>query len=82
MTHTFIAMRGYNHREPGVLGCALDDQRVNCELICDLHHVSAPAIRLAVKAKGVENITMISDSSKFCGMGDGDYVVGNHTMIL
>jgi N-acetylglucosamine-6-phosphate deacetylase len=51
-------------------------------LICDLHHVSAPAIRLAVKAKGVENITMISDSSKFCGMGDGDYVVGNHTMIL
>lgn len=82
MTHTFNAMRGYNHREPGVLGCALDDERVNCELICDLYHVSAPAIRLAVKAKGIENITMISDCSKFCGMGDGDYIVGDHTIYV
>lgn len=82
MTHTFNAMKAYNHREPGVLGYALDDKHVNCELICDLYHVSAPAIRLAVKMKGIENITMISDCSKFCGMGDGDYIVGDHTIYV
>ncbi len=81
-THTFNAMRGYNHREPGILGCGLDDERVNCELICDLHHVSAPAIRLLLRAKGPENVTMVSDCSKFCGRGDGDYLVGEHTIYV
>lgn len=73
LTHTFNGMRAFNHRDPGVLGCALEDDRVNCELICDLHHVSAPAIRLAIRAKGVDYITMISDGSRFSGMDDGAY---------
>ena len=82
LTHTFNAMRPYNHREPGVLGCALDDDRVNCELICDLYHVSAPAIKLVLKAKGYENVTMISDCSYFCGMGDGDYSYDGKTIYV
>ncbi|MBE7043468.1 MAG: N-acetylglucosamine-6-phosphate deacetylase, partial [Ruminococcaceae bacterium] len=69
MTHTYNAMRSLHHREPGILGYAFDDERVNCELICDLVHVSAPMIRLAIKAKGYERITMISDSEMFCGLG-------------
>ncbi len=75
LTHTFNAMRPYNHRETGIIGAALDDDRVSCELICDLYHVSAPAIRLITKMKGCDNVTMISDSSKFCGMGDGKYLL-------
>ncbi len=82
LTHTFNAMRPYNHREPGVLGCALDDERVNCELICDLYHVSAPAIRLVLNAKGYEKVTMISDCSMFCGMGDGEYIVAERTIYV
>lgn len=73
LTHTYNGMRGLNHREPGVLGCGLEDDRVCCELICDLFHVSAPAIRLAVRAKGYERITMVSDGSRFSGLGDGEY---------
>lgn len=82
MTHTFNAMRPYNHREPGVLGLALDDDRVNCELICDLFHVSAPAIRLVLAAKGYENITMVSDCSQYAGVGDGDYPIGDGTRFV
>lgn len=82
LTHTFNAMRPYNHREPGVLGCGLDDDRVNCELICDLYHVSATAIKLVLKAKGYENVTMISDCSMFCGMGDGEYIIGGKTIYV
>ena len=73
LTHTFNGMRVFSHREPGVLGCALEDERVNCELICDLHHVSAPAIRLVLQLKGAQNVTMISDASQFSGMADGAY---------
>lgn len=73
LTHAFNGMRGFSHREPGVLGCGLEDNRVNCELICDLHHVSAPAIRLALRLKGAEHVTMISDASQFSGMEEGAY---------
>jgi len=73
LTHTYNGMRGFNHREPGVLGCGLEDDRVMCELICDLFHVSAPAIHLAIRSKGCENITLISDGSRFSGLGDGEY---------
>lgn len=72
-THTYNAMRGLNHREPAILGCALTDDRVMCELICDLHHVSAPAIQIVLRCKGPENITMISDSSFFAGIPEGEY---------
>ena len=82
LTHTFNAIRPYNHREPGALGYALDDEKVHCELICDLYHVSAPAVRLVLKLKGHENVTMISDSLFFCGMGDGEYVRGGKTMYV
>ena len=71
VTHLYNAMRPFSHRDPSAVGCALTDDRLNCELICDLHHVSAPAIKLAVRSKGVDNITMISDSSFFAGMQEG-----------
>lgn len=73
LTHTFNGMRGFSHREPGVLGCGLEDNRVNCELICDLHHVSEPAIRLVIGLKGAEKVTMISDASQFSGVEEGEY---------
>ncbi|MBQ3541758.1 MAG: N-acetylglucosamine-6-phosphate deacetylase [Oscillospiraceae bacterium] len=82
LTHTFNGMRGFNHREPGVLGCGLEDDRVMCELICDLYHVTAPAIRLAIRTKGHENITMISDGSRFSGVGDGEYFQGDRILYV
>lgn len=82
MTHTYNAMRPLHHREPGLLGYALDDEKVNCELICDLVHVSAPMICLAIKAKGYQNITMISDSEMFCGLGDGVYDVDGFDLVV
>lgn len=65
-----------------MLGRGLDDERVTCELICDLYHVSAPAIRLVLNAKGPEHVTMISDCSKFCGLGDGDYEIGGRIIYV
>lgn len=82
LTHTYNGMRAFNHREVGVLGCGLDDGRVNCELICDLMHVSAPAVRLALRAKGADGITAISDASQFSGLPDGEYFQEDRTLYV
>lgn len=79
LTHTYNGMRPFTHRDPGVLGYAFTHDNVGCELICDLYHVSPAAIKVAVKCKGIDNITMISDSGVFAGLGDGVYVVDGRT---
>ena len=74
-THTFNAMRPFNHRETGVLGAVLTDDRVSCEIICDFVHLSDAAIKLVYKAKGVDNVIVISDNIAPAGLPNGDYVV-------
>ncbi|MBE6537031.1 MAG: N-acetylglucosamine-6-phosphate deacetylase [Ruminococcaceae bacterium] len=74
-THTFNAMRPFNHRESGVLGAVLTDKRVSCEMICDLVHLSEATIRLIYAAKGSDNVILISDNIPPAGLPDGDYMV-------
>lgn len=61
-THTFNAMRGIHHRDVGVTGAVLLDESVNCELICDLNHVSSDAIKLLYRLKGDKKVILITDS--------------------
>ena len=51
-THIFNAMRGIHHREPGVVGAALDEDGVTAEVIADGHHLSSPILRLLRRLKG------------------------------
>ena len=81
-THTYNAMRSLSHRDPGVLGLVLTDERVCCELICDMCHVSPEAVKLAVRAKGCDNITMVSDSSFFAGLPEGEYEMRGKRIIV
>ena len=75
-THTFNAMRALDHREPGVLGTVLDEDRLFAELICDGVHVAPPLVRLWLKAKGAERGILVTDSLSAAGMPDGEYVLG------
>ena len=74
-THAFNAMRPFSHRETGVLGAVLTDDRVNCEMICDLVHLDKPTINLLYRAKGYKNLTLISDTGVMSGLGDGEFIV-------
>ncbi len=76
-THTFNAMRPFNHREPGILGVVLDDNRLFADLICDGIHVSREAVRLWWKAKGPTRAILITDALPAAGMVDGNYLVGD-----
>ncbi len=75
VTHLFNAMRPFRHRDPGVVGAALTDERLVCELICDYVHNSPVAVDLAIRAKGLDGIVMVSDTGRMAGLGDGVYVI-------
>ncbi|ADV82489.1 N-acetylglucosamine-6-phosphate deacetylase [Terriglobus saanensis] len=75
-THTFNAMRALNHREPGILGVALDDDKLFADLICDGIHVAPELIRLWLKAKGPKQAILITDAMEAMGMPNGTYKLG------
>lgn len=75
-THTYNAMRPLDHREPGILGTVLDDERLFAELICDGIHVTPALVRLWLKAKTAERAILVSDSISATGMPDGNYMLG------
>jgi len=74
-THTYNGMRGFSHREPGVLGAVLSDDGVYSELIADCVHVHPAAMKLLVKAKGTNKIILITDSMMAAGLSDGEYTL-------
>lgn len=78
--HVYNAMRPFGHRDSGIIGAVLVDDRVSAELICDGVHVEPSAIRLLVKAKGVARVILVSDSLSGAGMPDGNYRLGNFTV--
>jgi N-acetylglucosamine-6-phosphate deacetylase len=78
--HFFNAMRPFMHRDSGIIGAVLTDDRVSAELICDGIHVEPTAIRLLVRSKGVERLILVSDSLSGAGMPDGNYRLGNFTV--
>jgi N-acetylglucosamine-6-phosphate deacetylase len=81
-THTFNAMRPLDHREPGILGTVLTDDRLYAELICDGVHVAPALVRLWLRAKGTNRAILITDAMEAAGMPDGDYTLGESAVTV
>ena len=82
VTHTFNAQKPLHHREIGTVGSALLIDELNCELICDTIHVSVPAIRLVIKSKPADKVTLITDSMRAKHLSDGEYELGGQPVIV
>lgn len=80
--HTYNAMRGLHHREPGTLGAVLTDDRIHAELIADGEHVHPAAIRLLLAAKPADKVILITDAIASAGMPDGDYELGGLAVVV
>lgn len=80
--HTYNAMRGLHHREPGTLGAVLTDNRIAAELIADGVHVHPGAIRLLVAAKPEDKVILITDAMSAAGMPDGEYSLGGLAVVV
>jgi N-acetylglucosamine-6-phosphate deacetylase len=51
VTHLFNAMGSLHHREPGVAGHVMADDRFSCDIICDGAHVHRDMVVTAARAK-------------------------------
>jgi N-acetylglucosamine-6-phosphate deacetylase len=76
-THTFNAMRPLDHREPGILGAVLSDDRVMADIVADGVHVAPSIVKLFLNAKGLDRAILITDAMSATGMPDGTYQLGS-----
>ena len=80
-THWGNAMSQMDRQDIGALGMAmLADSFV--EVIPDGKHVSRDAIKLLVKAKGLESVVCVTDSIMATGLTDGDYTLGTQSVTV
>ncbi|MBC8079498.1 MAG: N-acetylglucosamine-6-phosphate deacetylase [Gorillibacterium sp.] len=80
--HTFNAMQGLHHREPGTLGAVLTDDRITAEIIADGHHVHVAGVKLLFKQKGADKVVLITDAISAAGFGDGHYLLGSLPVVV
>ena len=81
ITHLFNAQTGFHHRKPGIVGAALDSSAI-VELIADNFHVHPAAQRLVAKIKPRNEIILITDSLRACGLGDGVSELGGQKVFV
>ncbi len=68
VTHLYNAMSMLHHREPGLVGAALDLGDLSAGLIADRIHVHPAAVRIAIAAKrGPGRIFLVTDAMSTIG---------------
>jgi N-acetylglucosamine-6-phosphate deacetylase len=70
VTHCFNGMGALHHREPGLIGAALTDDRLAVSLITDLIHVHPAAVALVFRSKSAERVALVTDAVAWEGEGD------------
>lgn len=80
--HVYNGMSGLHHREPGMVGAALNLKNVYAELICDGHHVHPAAAEVVVKARGAGETVLITDCMRAGGMGEGLSRLGEFEVVV
>jgi len=85
-THLYSAMstvhRDRGYRIAGALEAVLVFDELATELIADGHHLPPSLLKLAIKAKGVDKICVITDSMPAAGLGPGKYKLGDLDVIV
>ena len=82
LTHTYNAMPGIHHRNPGPIGAASDSEGAYAELICDGTHVHRSAVKMLIKTVGTDRIVLVSDSIRGTALEDGTYMFGGMLMTV
>lgn len=81
-THTFNAMIGLHHRQPGTVGAVLANDAITCEVIADNLHVHPLVMKVLVRAKGIERVLLVSDAVAPAGLPDGQYKLEDRDIIV
>lgn len=82
LTHFMNAMAPLHHRAPGPVAWGLMRDDVTCDIIADGIHLDCDTLRLLLKLKGAQGLSLISDAVAAAGMGDGDYEIWGETITV
>ena len=82
VTHLYNAMNPINHRNPGPIIAASDDEICEAELICDNVHIHPAVVRNTLKMFGKDRVIFISDTMMAAGLEDGMYELGGQPVIV
>lgn len=77
-THFYDVFPYPGEREPGVRGCGvveavLIDPRISVDFILDGVHVDPVSVKLALRCKGYDDVSLITDANIAAGLGPGTY---------
>jgi N-acetylglucosamine-6-phosphate deacetylase len=75
MTHFMNAMPPLHHRAPGPVGWGLTNDEVTCDVVADGVHLDPSVLKLILRSKTSERISLISDAIAATGLGDGEYQI-------
>ena len=81
-THLFNAMSPLAHREPGMVGAALDRPDTFCGLIVDGVHLHPAAVRIAIAAKGAERIMLVTDAMPSVGTDSTEFALQGKRILV
>ena len=81
-THTFNAMQGLSHREPGTVGAALTIPEICCELIADNIHVHPAVQKILVDVKTPAGVILITDAVRAAGLPEGEYMLDDRPVTI
>lgn len=81
VTHLFNAMSQLGNREPGLVGAALQDERMWAGLIADGYHVDPVSIAVALRAKqGPARIFLVTDAMATIGTEMTEFVLNGRVI--
>lgn len=81
VTHLFNAMRSLHHREPGVVGAALEEGAWVCGIVADGIHVHPATFRMAYRLLGPDRIALVTDAASAAGAPAGRYTPGGRPVM-
>ncbi len=86
VTHMYSGMSGLKrnnaYRISGVIESTLLLDELTTEIIADGHHLPPSLIKLIIKAKGIDRVSVITDAMSAAGLGPGKYCVGGLDAIV
>ena len=82
VTHLFNAMSQLSAREPGLVGAALDDDRLFAGIICDGIHVDRAGLRIAFRCKGRDRLMLVTDAMPLVGTNDRQFMLQGRRITL
>lgn len=76
-THLFNAMPALGHRDPGLPGALLADDRVTVGMIVDGIHVHPAMVKLVWRMLGPGRLNLVTDAMAALGMAPGVHLLGD-----